>query len=457
MGGRPLGRTSFDRALETTPDPSPTWRVDNLPSPRGRRVALVHVPGWRPPEPWAPRETRERLLTLRQQLRPIQRPRVRRCGYQRLDPNVQVVHSGERARLTGLVTCGSVWECPWCSAIIRRRRAEEIAHVAGQHGHRRLWLISLTTRHGHGDDLERLRRGVQDAWAECVRSSAWRRFANELGGILGTIRASEVTYGVNGWHPHLHVLVLTNSAELTPGSWHEARGDRPSDWLRHRWRDLVREHLGAEHTPLDAYGVDVRQCCEARDAEQFAAYISKLGLEVTDPGTKSGRLKTSRTPLQIAYDWSQSWDPRDGWLWAEYAAVYKGKKQLRWSRGLRAAFGLPERPDWELAADEDRQTVDDVLIAAIPRELWEVIRALPTGPAELLSAAEQGADAVAAHLIRLSSRPPTPVSSVEPHDETPTVDPHRRWLAKRGRLKRERGDGWMPHSPSRWWLQKTGT
>jgi hypothetical protein len=29
--------------------------------------------------------------------------------------------------------------------------------------------------------------------------------------ILGTLKALEITYGENGWHPHLHVLVVSDS------------------------------------------------------------------------------------------------------------------------------------------------------------------------------------------------------------------------------------------------------
>ena len=38
-------------------------------------------------------------------------------------------------------------------------------------------------------------------------------------------------------------------------------------------------------------------------------------------------------------------------LFAEFAKAFKGKRQLSWSNGLKARFGLAEKNDEELAAE----------------------------------------------------------------------------------------------------------
>jgi len=48
---------------------------------------------------------------------------------------------------------------------------------------------------------------IRNAWRRTTTGRAGKDFRKLLG-IKGTIRALEVTHGQNGFHPHLHVLLL---------------------------------------------------------------------------------------------------------------------------------------------------------------------------------------------------------------------------------------------------------
>lgn len=326
------------------------------------------------------------MYRLRYYLRSIQRPRIRNCGFAMTAGlgfvGVALKPDG-RARYQGLQTCGSVWECPSCQMRIKARRAEEIRKVVEAHGHARCALLTLTVRHGAGDDLQALRMALADAWRGFTRGAAWERFRRSHG-VVGSVRAVEVTHGANGWHPHIHVLLLFEQ-KLPDRQLFTVDGRVrwvPSTigWLIDRWRTMVVRYLGDEHEPDDEHGLTLAPC--------FAAdYLSKLGLELSDPGLKKGRRK-GRTPLEIASDYADAMQAvragddrlaprrrRDAWLWRTYCAAMLGARQLTWSRGLKKAFGIRDRTDLEVSQDEEPGADDQsVVVGKIAAADWATIR-----------------------------------------------------------------------------------
>src|SRR5690242_12662166 len=57
---------------------------------------------------------------------------------------------------------------------------------------------------------ERVWDAVSGAWAAIVAGRHRMRLREEFG-LIGYVRAVEVTHGTAGWHPHLHVLPLTEA------------------------------------------------------------------------------------------------------------------------------------------------------------------------------------------------------------------------------------------------------
>jgi len=292
---------------------------------------------------------------------------------------------------------------------IKSRRAAEITALVQAHGHEKTAMLSLTVRHEMGEDLADLRRRLALAWRAMVTGAPWRRFKARCG-VVGTVRSLELTHGRHGYHPHLHVLLLFSSAEQT-----EAFAKNAADWLAERWAAMVHRHIDGcrdcagqrcerrKHEPLPGVGLVVSRCPRVG-----ASYISKLGLEVSDPGRKRGR-RGGRTPVQIAADAVDQSRPaarraRDAGLWRYYCKTMRGANQLTWSRGLKARYAIEERADWDLSAEEEAPA-ESVRIASVTPPQWRAVRGLKVGanaaPYALIEAAEKGGSDGAYRMVGL--------------------------------------------------------
>jgi hypothetical protein len=339
--------------------------------------------------------------------------RLSGCGRASTGQGVALVRSGDGvARFTGVQTCGSVWACAVCSAKIRQGRAEELEAGVRAHMDRGggAFFVTLTVRHRLGDSLSDLLgtvagsyRSLSQGRNRVVVPRGADASANE---VVGVVRALEVTHGANGWHPHLHVLVLTGSR------WSESAVTEFGDDLFGRWSDAVARRLGEDHRP-GRVGFMCRPVTD--EGTELAWYLCKvegvgsLGLEMTRGDLKAGRNR-SRTPFELAetaaaHLVSSGELVSEFDLWQEYEAVTRGRQALTWTRGLRAylagitsAVDAEERSDDELAA-EAPEDEDDQVVRVFTVEQWSGILAggLRT---DLLDAAESGDEAVALLLAR---------------------------------------------------------
>lgn len=252
---------------------------------------------------------------------------------------------------TGVQTCGSVWSCPVCSGKVRHRRTMEVQTVAQWHTGRggTLVMATLTLRHTRDDALDVMVRALSAAYRRIQQSRVWRRDVRPF--LDGTVRALEVTHGWlsdtgNGWHPHLHVLLLV-SGSADQASVLAAISDVFAD----QWADRIVAELGERYRPDDAVGVDVRSI-----GANAAAYVAKISAEVTRGDLKAGGRDV--------------WSLIDAGLWHrfdEYAAAMSGKRAVQFSRGLRAAAGLdPELTDEDIALDLE----DGLIVAYFDRRTW---------------------------------------------------------------------------------------
>ena len=273
----------------------------------------------------------------------------------------------KRGTTTGLVSCGSVWSCPVCSAHIRQARAVEIAEAAGRHQERGggLLFLTLTLRHHLGDGLPELLGGLLDAFRGMTRGAPWDRRKSRHR-VIGQVRSTEVTYGdANGWHPHLHLLLFLEEpltlAEL----------DQFEAWLYERWASMVeRRGLGSV---TRAHGVKLEAVRSGEDVGQYVAKVQEraVGLEMARGDLKSGRQADRLTPFELldaAAD-GEAWAVR---RWHEYEAATKGRRCIEWSRGLREALGLgEEKSDEDVVAES--VVSDETLVAEVSAEDWTLI------------------------------------------------------------------------------------
>lgn len=288
---------------------------------------------------------------------------------------------GSRAHFSGVQHCGSVWACPVCAPIIRRERAEEITEAARRHlaGGGGIAMVTFTLRHSRIDSLSGLMRLLCDAYQDMSRSRAFRDWRADSG-QHGSIAATEITYGLNGWHPHRHVLMLFDR----PVTREDEAAIR--DELFDMWSHAV-DRCGGRTVSRDAF--DVRAV--TRGEEQVAAYVTKtvkgvdgIGAEVSLADVKAGRADGSINPFQLL----DLGTPEAEKLWDEYAEATKGRSAIRWSRGLRDDLGLGvEKTDEEIVDEAER--MGDVRLLVAPAVFNRAVRSYRVACA-VLEAAERG-------------------------------------------------------------------
>ena len=301
--------------------------------------------------------------------------RCRSCGITPIGRGVTMRRSktpdgGTVAGYAGLLTCGSVWLCPVCSAKIARRRKQELERVIcaavllGAH----VSLLTLTVRHRKSDDLTALWSVISYAWNATMSGAGSAEFKQQLG-LIGWVKTVELTHGPNGWHVHLHVVVIS---ERDPRMTYISRtkrgkliGAMSDDWIADRWgRALARK--GFDFVK-DRGGLDWRAAEAGREAE-LSDYVTKTGLpSVAKRAAKTlgglakeatlGALKKARTdhrtPFQILADLIMFGDAEDLALWEEYEAASHGRRQMSWSAGLRDWADLGEEETDEQIAERD--------------------------------------------------------------------------------------------------------
>lgn len=302
--------------------------------------------------------------------------RPARCGW-RLGGDVTVyadVATGV-AHLSGTEHCGSIWACPVCAAVVRAERAREIeaAVQAHQAAGGSVLFVTLTLRHKRGDSLAMLVDGLLGSWRKLLQGAAWKS-AKERYGIVGYIRSTEVTYSTsNGWHPHIHALILCENA-LT-----DAQVVAFGDEVHGRWARFAQAATG--RMPSRERGVDV-QVVDG-DGHVLAAYLGK----VQDEGRGSqegwgvgaelarGDVKTARnggmTPFELLDEASDLPEGVRRRLWLEFYEATRGRRAMTWSHGLKQALGINERTDEEIVTDVE--TMGEV-VAVIPGDVYDRVR-----------------------------------------------------------------------------------
>ena len=290
--------------------------------------------------------------------------RVRFCLRHRVDASkgieVRYNEKREQAHYSNVQRCGSVWTCPICSAQISEGRRKELKqgmeHWQGQGGWQEaggaVYLLTLTNPHHHGDNLVQLLEGQKKALHRLWTLRKSREMFKALGKV-GHITATEVTHGVNGWHPHYHILLFfkkpINSKVLR-------------DFLALCWQNCC-EKSGLKVPSLE-HG------CDLRDGKYADKYVSKWGLadEVTKGHIKKGK-EGSLTPWDLLRQ-SEAGCEKSGHLFQVFAAAFKGKRQLSWSKGLKSLLKVDIKTDEELAEVTENDSIE---VDVLAMELWRLI------------------------------------------------------------------------------------
>lgn len=327
---------------------------EDYPSPSPLDISTVNSSGQNESGPEA--YNRRESVLLRYALRSeaaklLPAHRVTFCGAHVLPQkdyaSVRYSRVRRSASLHNLAVCGSVWVCAPCSRRITEHRKHdlELATSRAESQGMRVALVTLTLRHNQGDELRELCDVLTTAW-NTVSSGRSGEQLKTLG-LLGFVRAMEITDGAHGFHPHLHVLLFLPA---------EADLDAIQEHITVRW---VRRCSALGH-PVNSAALDFKWA-----RSDVAAYVAKFGHDPVKPSWSMAAemtkwpVKVSRSagmdgsgasPMQLLA-WSLVGDRRAGQRFKLYAAAMFRRRQLVWSRGLRLLLDLGEEVSDQEAAE----------------------------------------------------------------------------------------------------------
>ena len=287
---------------------------------------------------------------------------------------VEVDADQESAHFRNLIRCESP-QCPFC-AVARSeddRHQLSVAMAQAQNDGMFPVLLTFTLRHQNSDTLDSLQKSLRTAFNKTF-SGRWYQDFKQRWEVVGKVTTRECTYGRNGWHPHLHILMFLR-LELTERWTGEMQAE-----IATRWAEKLQI---SGFTANLVHGVDVRTA----DSD-IADYIAKFGREPTSStwgaDTELAKANVKRaslgglTPFQllgaaagIADDLNAAILMIDGdraavrrkagMLYAEFFRTMKGKPRLSWGDMKRIlelddALHLfaqenpePERDTWDMA------------------------------------------------------------------------------------------------------------
>lgn len=271
------------------------------------------------------------------------------------ETSVNVVqHPSGKLSYSNVQKCGSVWVCPVCSAKIASERRTELATLidAAVNAGAAVAMVTLTVPHGIGDELSVVLAAMSKAKRLMQNRKPWKRWAADHG-LIGEVRALECTYGANGFHPHFHILLFFRKQTAVI----------PAHVLK-MWQDAC--VTAGLKIPSDK-GFDYRTA-----KKSISDYVCKFGMdyELTYGNQTKTARKDGRVPFQLLADYYDKKDLQAGAAFRIYAKAFKGKRQLVYSKGLKALFGLaPEKTDEEIMSDE----TDTKVVYSLTRKKWQAL------------------------------------------------------------------------------------
>lgn len=342
-------------------------------------------------------------------------PRLRICHRYKL-PQAESVdlveytqpESGKRvAGIRGTMKCSRFWQCPLCSTRIGTHRRDELRTAINNHPDLIRIMVTYTAQHTANTPLQTTLDGLLAAYRK-LRSGRWWQSIKSEFGLVGGVRATEITYGTAGWHPHFHELIF-----IAPGAIEreEISIEEISEALQAlfagRWREVLQgQGLDASHE----HGIDV-----STKTADIAAYINKFARmpqeteswgessEITLSPVKTAS-RGSQTPFEILFLARNS--PQHAALWAEYVQATKGKAALIWSRGTKAMLGIDEIRDQDVLDDTESQPV--MIIHRFTADQWDQLWKLGAIPALLSAAKAQSFERVWAIVDKVEAALNTP-------------------------------------------------
>lgn len=281
----------------------------------------------------------------------------------------QYVPSTKSSHYTNLQQCGSVWTCPCCSAKIAEKRRGELAKLVERHvkACSSVYMVTHTTAHSHFDDLAELLASFSEAQRKMKGTRRYAKLREDFG-IIGSVKALEVTWSPgNGWHVHSHTLVFSSQKEMDVDAYEQVA------------RPLWKQYALKQGLTMNEHGFKIDRTFGA-----VQDYILKFGhdpatesvwgveSEMVKSHSKQGRVTEHYTPFQLLAAIHDQGREDLKPIFQEYAMCFKGKRQLEYSRGLKAMYeDVDEKTDEELVLES--QEKEAITFVELDEEKWKVV------------------------------------------------------------------------------------
>lgn len=291
-------------------------------------------------------------------------------------------HASGRSTVAGVQRCGSMAACPVCAENGRRTRADEIDRIVaallelGCH----VFFVTATVAHPRPYPLRILQRAVNESW-----SLAWGGKAMDANGYCGQVKAWDYTYGENGWHPHIHALVVVGGwvDKAIARSFVHQRFDVYKRALNNRNQDCRKSVRNKLTGKVESVGWDVQDVTSSGHLARYTAGVKleskwSIGHEVA--GAQSKRKSVSAWAiLRAAVDGEvppgtvlQGMTRDDLWsLWREYETATKGLRQIVIGRNLAKLGNVDVSTDGE--AVQGRDETPKVYLEWFTASQWQAI------------------------------------------------------------------------------------
>ena len=304
------------------------------------------------------------------------------CG-KKLNPNTKVkdiivISNGERGRILGTMHCNSPWFCPHCATVQMSKHAARIATAidALKRKGQLAFMLTLTVPHHRGITCDEITEILFNTWHEFIlRGNSAKKSRSKQRKLDGSnktyttlnpfsqfcttlnckhrVRVIEYTWGVNGWHPHMHCLFWVPKKNLQMSlAWEH---DLRMHWLKIAEKQTIKTlckrrnadkesiientRLYFEQTTMiqeqRRQGVHISDRDGVVIAQESSQYICGWGAdrELTGNYQKKASHDGHMTPHQIltaAYEATDTAE-REKWLdlYMEYATATKRRSMRR--------------------------------------------------------------------------------------------------------------------------------
>lgn len=329
---------------------------------------------------WKPNRYRNHEIKRNLSLLGLSEKRTKDCGCKTIGKgtilSIDTRHGN--ARSASIETCGSAWACPTCRDKIMSERSTELTLIGEEWKRRggRMLLLTLTFPHLFKDNLSEMlgssdeRTGLKGAVKRFRQSYYWREMKEKIG-YEADCRSLEITYGENGFHPHIHMLIYHKKGVDNRSL------DNIKDRLYQNWRDACID--AGLKSPNYANGLDIRNA-------KTTDYIAKWGMvQELSSGHRKKAKKQSLTIPEMEFKLLELplQNPKSELyqrLLYMYYRVLKGSKVLTWGGQKKGEpsfkkrmVGEEEKSDLDLATIQKEELQYLWAMVEIPSSQWQSI------------------------------------------------------------------------------------